>query len=288
MTESAQSAKRIIVTGGNSGLGFHTAERLASAGHELVLAVRNTDRGWSARQRILARHPEAEVSVVELDLASLASVREFASHVAETFGGWDVLINNAGVTLTVNRQFTKDRFELQFGTNHLGHFALTGLLLPMMTDDARVVTLYSAAYRWGRIRFHDLRWDNGYTPMRAYSMSKLANLLFARELHRKSEREQLPLRSIAVNPGWALAANPDARALRRLRETMAGDVGEAAAIVAWAANDDSVPAGALVGPSGLLRIKGEPSLLPEPRIRDEEAIARRLWLYSSQLTRVSW
>jgi len=286
--ENAATAKRIIVTGGNSGLGFHTALRLAGEGHSIVLAVRSTDRGWTARGRILAQFPQAEVSVVELDLASLASVREFASHIYSTIGTWDVLINNGGVMLTPTRQFTKDRFELQFGTNHLGHFALTGLLLPMMNPGARVVTVYSMAYRWGAIRFHDLRWDNGYTPMKAYAMSKLANLLFARELHRKALREGLDLRSIAVHPGWALSAKPNARFVRRMQQALAANIEDAAAVFAWAASDPTVPPGALVGPDGLLGISGEADLLPDPRIRDEESIARRLWLYSGQLTRVTW
>src|SRR6266540_2213054 len=181
-----QTGRTAVVTGANSGLGLVTARELARAGASVVMACRNLDKGHAAVEAIRSEVSEAQVQLDELDLASLASVRSFADRYTATHDGLDLLINNAGV-MAPPRRLTADGFELQFGTNHLGHFALTGLLLPQLEgrEDARVVTLSSTAHRTGRIAFDNLNGDRHYFRWRAYGQSKLANLLFALELDRR-------------------------------------------------------------------------------------------------------
>ena len=181
------SGRTALVTGANSGLGFHTARALAAHGADVTLAVRNVDKGSQARDLIRAATPDARVSVEALDLASLASIRAFADQWSAAHpDGLDLLINNAGVMATPRRT-TPDGFELQFGTNHLGHFALTGLLLPALVarPRSRVVTVSSGAHRFGRMDFDDLMGHRRYLRWRAYGQSKLANLLFTAELQRR-------------------------------------------------------------------------------------------------------
>src|SRR5436189_548578 len=176
-----QHGRTAVVTGANSGIGFFAARELARAGARVVLAVRNAEKGAEAARAIQAGVPSAEIEVGSLDLGSLASVRDFAEWFAREHEGLDLLVNNAGVMAAHPRQATADGFELQFGTNHLGHFALTGLLLDRIRD--RVVTVASGAHRLGKIRFDDLNWDQGrYQRWSAYGQSKLANLLFTYEL----------------------------------------------------------------------------------------------------------
>ena len=234
-------------------------------------------------------HPTATVDVLPLDLASLASVREFAATFATTFGSWSTLVNNAGVLPQKERRFTVDGFELHFGTNHLGHFALTGLLLPFAGPSARVITVTSLAARFGRLRFHDLRFDHGYRAMRAYAASKLANLLFARELDRKAAREGLDLVSVAAHPGYSIERD-SLRSFRRLPERLAiaQDYAAGAAPNVRAVTDRALDGGELIGPDGLAQTRGAAAIVSAARIRDEEALATRLWRFSGQLTRVPW
>ena len=196
-----QSGRTAVVTGANSGLGLVTARELAARGARVVLACRNTAKGEEARHAIEVVVKDAELSVEELDLASLDSVRAFAER---STGGIDLLINNAGVMATPRRR-TAEGFELQFGTNHLGHFALTGLLLGELEgrEDARVVTLSSGAHRMGRISFDNLGGDRRYFRWSAYSQSKLANLLFALELERRLRAGGSNVKSLAAHPGYA-------------------------------------------------------------------------------------
>jgi NAD(P)-dependent dehydrogenase (short-subunit alcohol dehydrogenase family) len=181
-----QTGRTAVVTGANSGLGLAAARALAAAGADVLLACRNTEKGEAATASIRADVPAAAVTVEELDLSSLASVREFAARFAASHDGLDLLINNAGVMAPPRRE-TADGFELQLGTNHLGHFALTGLLLGQMQgrEDARVVTVSSTAHKFGRINFDNLQGERRYFRWNAYGQSKLANLLFARELDRR-------------------------------------------------------------------------------------------------------
>ena len=200
-----QSGRTVVVTGANSGIGFHAARGLAGAGADVVLAVRDSERGEAAAQRIRADSPDARLTVMALDLADLASVRAFAAaHAERRPDGLDLLVNNAGVMALPYRR-TADGFEMQLGTNHLGPFALTGLLLESLLrrPQPRVVTVSSGAHRSGKIAFDDLQSERRYRKWRAYGQSKLANLLFAYELHRRATGAGLPLRSVAAHPGWA-------------------------------------------------------------------------------------
>ncbi|MEA2123933.1 MAG: hypothetical protein QOI80_715, partial [Solirubrobacteraceae bacterium] len=196
-----QSGRTAVVTGANSGLGLVTARELARAGARVVLACRNTDKGDEAAAQIRGDVAGAKVAVAKLDLGSLDSVRAFASGYT---GDLDLLINNAGV-MAPPRKETADGFELQFGTNHLGHFALTAQLLARMEDrdDARVVTLSSGAHRIGKIEFDDLQRERHYNRWRAYGQSKLANLLFALELDRRLRAAGSGVKSLAAHPGYA-------------------------------------------------------------------------------------
>ena len=201
-----QSGRTAIVTGANSGLGLSTARELARHGATVVLACRNLAKGQTARRAIETSVPKARVRVAELDLGSLASVEEFAGGFAAEQGeqGFDLLINNAGVMAPPRRE-TSDGFELQLGTNLLGHFALTGRLIGLMEghDDARVVTLSSNAHKMGRIQFDDLQSERGYRRWNAYAQSKLGDLMFALELDRRLRAADSTVKSVAAHPGYA-------------------------------------------------------------------------------------
>ena len=198
-----QTGKAAAVTGANSGIGVHTALELSRAGARVVDAVRNEVKGKAAIRRLLAEVPDADLHLGLLDLADLGSVHRFAAQVLDSTGPPDLLVNSAGVMAVPQRLTTRDGFELQFGTNHLGHFALTGLLLPglLTRPGARVVTVSSLAHEQGRIHFGDLQGEQGYGPWTAYSQSKLANLLFALELDRRARTRGLDPLSVAVHPG---------------------------------------------------------------------------------------
>src|SRR5437763_8838280 len=199
-----QGGRTAIVTGANSGLGLATARALARAGARVVLACRSGDRGAAALQQILDAVPQANAELSLLDLGDLSSVRDFTGRFAGGHDGLDLLINNAGIMATP-RRLTADGFESQLGTNHLGHFALTGLLLPRLNSRPapRVVTVSSVAHRIGRIRFDDLQGERRYGRWSAYGQSKPANLLFAVELERRAATAGLALRSMAAHPGYS-------------------------------------------------------------------------------------
>src|SRR5262245_11659960 len=197
-----QSGRTAVVTGANSGIGFETARALAAKGARVVLACRSEEKGREAEQRVRAAVPRGDVRFEPLDLGSLASVRAFAEKLRAAESRLDLLVNNAGVMMTP-RGKTTDGFETQFGTNHLGHFALTGLLLPSIrvTPRARVINVSSAVHFIGRIAFDDLQAERSYAPTRAYGQSKLANLLFTRELERRLEAARIDALSAAAHPG---------------------------------------------------------------------------------------
>ncbi|MGW4159122.1 oxidoreductase [Streptomyces sp. NPDC004788] len=281
-----QTGRTAVVTGANSGLGLATATALAAAGAHVVLAVRDTKRGEAAAQAV-----NGSVEVRRLDLADLSSVREFAD-------GWhgdlDLLINSAGV-MNVPEGRTKDGFETQFGTNYLGHFALTNLLLPHITD--RVVSLSSTAHKSPgspRIRFDNLDLTGEYDPMTAYSQSKLAMLLFTLELQRRLAAAGSPVRALAAHPGWAatnLQGN-DASTLRRLffrlgNKFIAQD-GQAGALNSLYAAVQDLPGGSFVGPDGMFEMRGTPALAGRSAAASDPATARRLWTVSEELTGVTF
>jgi NAD(P)-dependent dehydrogenase (short-subunit alcohol dehydrogenase family) len=289
-----QSGRTAIVTGANSGLGLVTARELARAGARVVLACRNTEKGERALSDCEASAIGAEVELEQLDLASLDSVRAFAERFRAGHEGLDLLINNAGV-MAPPRRHTADGFELQFGTNHLGHFALTGLLIGALEgrDDARVVTLTSNAHRFGRIAFDNLGGDRHYFRWRAYGQSKLANLLFALELDRRLRAAGSTVKSLAAHPGYAATnlqfAGPpavDAAVMRVLNRLVAQDEEMGALPSLYAATEPGLEGGTFVGPDGFLEQGGHPKRVsPNSAARDAE-VARRLWEVSEEMTGV--
>ena len=287
-----QTDRVAIVTGANSGLGLVTARELARAGARVVLACRNLEKGHTAIEDVRAAVPDAQVQLEELDLASLASVRGFAGRFEETHDGLDLLINNAGVMGTPRRR-TADGFELQFGTNHLGHFALTTALLDRMEgrDDARVVTLSSTAHKMGRINFDNLNGDRHYFRWNAYGQSKLANLLFALELDRRLRASGSTVKSLAAHPGYAAtnlqSAGPPLvdRLVMVASNALIAQSDEMGALpTLYAATQPGLDGGTYIGPDSLREQRGHPTIVqPNARARDPET-ARRLWDVSERLT----
>ena len=289
-----QAGRTAVVTGANSGLGLITARELARKGARVVMACRNMAKGESALGEVQAAAPGADVELAELDLGSLESVRGF---VAGRDGALDLLVNNAGV-MAPPRGETADGFELQFGTNHLGHFALTGLLVGAMNgrDDARVVTLSSGAHRMGHMDFDDLQWQSSYSRWRAYGRSKLSNLIFALELDRRLRAAGSAIKSVAAHPGYAAtnlqsAAPPflDRMIMVVSNVVLAQSAEKGALPQLYAATDPGVKGGDFVGPDGFQEQRGHPQLVtPHNREAYDEDIARQLWEASEELTGVSY
>ena len=289
-----QSGRTAVVTGANSGLGLITARELARAGAEVVMACRDTAKGEAARAEIAGAVPNAQATVSALDLGSLDGVRAFAERFRAEHDALDLLVNNAGV-MAPPRQTTADGFELQFGTNHLGHFALTGRLLDLMRDrpDARVVTLSSGGHRIGRIPFDDLQRERHYGRWRAYGQSKLANLLFAFELDRRLRAAGSSVRSLAAHPGYAAtnlqaAAAPRLdRVVMRVTNRLFAQSAEMGALpTLYAATYPGLEGGVYIGPDGLAEQRGYPEVVGTSSAARDEEVARRLWEVSEQLTGV--
>lgn len=295
----SQSGKTILVTGANSGIGYQAALELARHGGRVILGCRNAIKGEAAAERIRGAVPDAQVESVTLDMASLASVRDVATAFVGQGIALDVLINNAGVMALTNRELTVDGFERQFGTNHLGHFALTGLLLPALkkSSAARVVTVASLAHRNGRMVWDDLQSERKYVPWDAYNSSKLANILFAKELDRRARSQGLPLLSIAVHPGISRTnifengpgtSDLKARLVRILSPVLTQDDAMGALPTEYAATAPGVEGGVYIGPSGFGEFRGYPKVVtPKAQALDPEAGAQ-LWKVSEQLTDVHY
>ena len=276
----SQTGRTAVVTGATSGLGLATARALAAEGARVVLAVRDVDRGAAA-----AAGMSGAVEVRRLDLADLESVRAFAA-------GWDgpldVLVNNAGIMMVPAAE-TVDGFEMQFGTNHLGHFALTNLLLPQVTD--RVVTVASTMHRSGSIVLDDLNWQRRpYSPERAYGQSKLANLLFTLELQRRLHAAGSPVRATAAHPGWSATnlqsrtGDPVRHALMKVGNTVVATTPEEGSRPTLFAALADVPGGSYAGPGGFLGRRGTPALVGRTVAASDPDLARRLWTASAELT----
>jgi NAD(P)-dependent dehydrogenase (short-subunit alcohol dehydrogenase family) len=278
-----QTGRTFIVTGANSGIGLGAARVLAAKGAHVILAVRDTAKGETAAEEI-----GGDTHVRRLDLADLASVRAFADATTDSI---DVLINNAGV-MNVPLARTADGFEMQIGTNHLGHFALANLLLPRITD--RVVTVASGAHRYGKIDLEDLNSERGYRRHMAYGQAKLANLLFMAELQRRLAEIDSPVRSVGAHPGWA-ATNLQTRSGNRVEDTLmaignrllaqSGDMGAEPTL--YAATED-IPGNSYVGPDGRFEMRGHPMLVGRSGAATDEATARELWDLSERLTGVTF
>jgi NAD(P)-dependent dehydrogenase (short-subunit alcohol dehydrogenase family) len=289
-----QTGRTAVVTGANSGLGFHTSLELARRGAHVVMACRNLDKGRAAEEQLRGEAPDAEVELRELDLADLSSVRAFADEL--DVEALDLLVNNAGV-MALPRRETADGFEMHFGTNHLGHFALTGLLLGRLlaADDPRVVTVSSNAHKTWHVNFDNLQGDRKYFRWAAYGQSKLANLLFALELGRRSGGA---ITSVAAHPGYASThlqfqsaeetGNRIDAVMNKLANRVLAQSDAMGALPSLYAATMDLPSGSYVGPDGPGEFHGHPKLvMPTGRARDEQDAAR-LWDVSEELTGVTY
>jgi len=294
------TGKTMVVTGANSGLGYEATLELARKGAHVVLACRDTGKARAALEAITRECPSASLEPAALDLASLESIRAFARDFQARHAKLDVLCNNAGVMAIPHRR-TADGFEMQLGTNHLGHFALTGLVLERLlaTPAARVINVSSNAHHFGRMRFDDLQLEHGYGKWRAYAQSKLANLLFTYELQRRADAKGVRLLSVACHPGYA-ATNLQTAGPRMegsaLMERLAGfgnrlfaqSAAMGALTALYAAASPEVRGGEYIGPDGFAEQSGYPrKTRSNSRSYDEDA-ARRLWEISEQLTGVRY
>ncbi len=292
----SQTGRTAVVTGANSGLGLATARELARAGALVVLTARDRSKAESAQDLILAEVPSAQLDGRVLDLADLSSVRDFAAAVATDHPRLDLLVNNAGVMMPP-RSETADGFELQFGTNHLGHFALTGLLLDALSSSpaARVVTVSSVEHRPGGIDFDDLRSERSYSPRGAYQRSKFANVVFGLELDRRLRETGSSVISVLAHPGYSdtnLQRTGPTGAMRAILEVgnrlLAQGADQGSLPQLYAAAAPGVEGGQFIGPDGFQQLRGSPKLVrPVERATDEE-LGKRLWQVSEELTGVSY
>ena len=293
-----QTGRVVLVTGANSGIGLEAARMLAERNAAVVLACRTRAKADAARRSILADAPTADVSLVDLDLSSLASIAGAAGECRERFGRLDLLVNNAGVMATPYQR-TIDGFELQFATNHLGHFALTGHLMPLLlaTPASRVVTVSSLAHRMGRIDFDDLQSERRYRAWGAYGQSKLANLLFTLELQRRLDAIGADTIAVAAHPGISdtnLVGSTGGIAGRLMSLTrpfakvFSQNAHAGSLPTLRAATDPDVRGGEYYGPDGFLEQRGTPTLVETTSAAKDAAVAERLWQVSIELTGVAF
>ena len=285
-----QSGKQALVTGANSGLGYEVSRALALRGATVLMACRNLKKGEEAAANIRGENPKGEVRLMELDLADLRSVKQFSQKFHSEYDHLDLLVNNAGVMAMPYGQ-TADGFELQFGINHLGHFALTGLLIDLLenTPGSRIVTVSSYGHWFGRINFGDLNGKNFYQKWMAYAQSKLANILFAFELQRRlSQKGKTPI-SIAAHPGYAHTNLQQHTALFSFLNPIMAQSQEMGALpILYAATRPDIQGGEYIGPDGFLGQHGYPHKARSSRSSHDEKTADRLWKVSEQLTGVTY
>ncbi|ANU26159.1 oxidoreductase [Planococcus versutus] len=289
------TGKTAIITGANSGIGLEAATVFADRGAQIIMAVRNLEKGKAARNSILDANSAALVTVIKLDLADLASVRSFAESFTNQYDSLDLLINNAGV-MTPPYSKTKDGFELQFGSNHLGHFALTGLLLPVLkkTPHSRVVTVSSLAHKGAKIDFDNLDGTKGYKAMKFYGQSKLANLLFAQELDKRLKEHNLQPMSIACHPGisatnlFKFGKRDAPKLMKSLMHNFLQPPAMGALPTIYAATDLRLTGGEYIGPDGKGQRKGYPTLDTPHASASDHAVSQKLWEVSEKLTGVQF
>jgi NAD(P)-dependent dehydrogenase (short-subunit alcohol dehydrogenase family) len=288
---SNQEGKTIIITGATSGLGKEATKILAGKNATVVMAIRNTKKGESVAQEIKIAFPKAKIDVRKLDLNSLKSVEAFADGIKASYDRLDILINNAGV-MACPFSKTEDGFEIQMGVNHLGHFALTGHLMPLLkkTKASRIVATSSVAHRQGDINFDDVNWEERkYVTAKAYGDSKLANLYFAYELARKFKDDSNAPTVTAAHPGWTSTdLQRHSLIFRVLNPIFSQNVENGALPTLRAAIDDSAQSGDYYGPSGFMEIKGSPVVVKSNKMSQNEANAKRLWELSEELTSIRY
>jgi len=292
--------KIAIVTGGNSGLGLETVRVLALKNCKVIMASRNIEKASPAKDRILTSFPNADIEIMQLNLADLTSVREFAEKFNSKVSSLDLLINNAGV-MDIPYSKTKENFEMQLGTNHFGHFALTGLLLDklLQTENSRIVTLSSMIHKYGNINFNDLNSENKYSSWGAYAQSKLANLLFAYELQRKFEKIDTSTISVAAHPGYTAtnlqmvgaelrSSSIQEKVMSFMNKYIAQKIEMGALPTLYAATADDINGGDYVGPEGFMEMSGYPKKVSSSERSHSKPIAERLWMESEKLTGVTF
>lgn len=289
----SQKGKLAVITGATGGIGYETARALCASGAEVIMAARNPDKGREAVRKLKLSAPDALVAFEKVDLASLPSVRAFAQRLVARKRPLDLLINNAAVMTPPVRLETDEGWELQFGTNYLSHFALTGWLLPLLrrTGTARVVTLSSIAARNGAIDFDDLQADRDYQPMKSYSQSKLACLLFACELQRRSDAAGWGIDSLAAHPGISrtdlipngAGARSAAGLVRRFLWFLFQPAAQGALPTLFAATSPEAKGGGYYGPAGIAELRGAPAEAAVPKRASDLTAASRLWEISERL-----
>ncbi len=283
------SDKLILITGANSGIGFEAAKILLSKGAHVVMACRSPEKGNKALSELKAAFPQAQVELMQLDLASLDSVKAFADEFKKQYSKLDILINNAGVMAPPFGK-TADGFEMQFGTNHLGHFALTGYLLPLLekAEAGRIVVVSSIVHRMGRINFANLNAEKRYFRWAAYSQSKLANLIFAKELQRRLERQGSRVKAVAVHPGYSSTNlqryTPGGSLMNRIAQSQQ----QGCLPTVCGATSEQIKGGEYIGPDGWFELKGQPEIAYVAKAARDEQVARKLWDVSEQLTGVHY
>ena len=291
-----QTGRVVLVTGGNSGLGFHTCRMLAAKGAQVLLASRSSLRGDQARTEILHSLPDAKLETVDLDLADLESVQRCAGNLRNELSSLDILVNNAGV-MAIPRQETVQGFERQFGVNHLGHFALTGALLPLLlgTPGSRIVNISSMAHRSSRMNFSDLHGQRKYRAFGAYAQSKLANLLFTLELQRRLETKGSGAICVSAHPGfaatnlqYAAAREKGSRSelilMRFLNALLSQSAEQGALPQLYAATAPDVSGGDYIGPDGWMQMRGYPKKHRAKETAYDEKAAQELWRLSVEMT----
>ena len=290
---ASQKGKTAIVTGANTGIGFETAQALVEKNAHVIMACRNLQKAQVAKANILTKFPKASIEMIQLDLNSLQSVRDFVTEFSKNHQKLDLLINNAGLMIPPLMR-TKDGFESQLGVNYLGHFLLTGLLLPVLEKGARVISLSSIAHRNAQINFKDLNSEKSYSRFKAYGQSKLACLMFAYELDRRLKKKGSTVKSIAAHPG---VSNTElARYVPKvfyfllypLFMMMTQSPENAALPSLYGALVEDLKGGEYIGPTSRNEMKGKPGIVgSEPQSHDEEA-AQKLWEVSEELTNIHY
>lgn len=295
-----QSGKVAIVTGANSGTGYEVSKALASKGTEVILACRDVEKGESAVEKIKKEFPKSSLKVMVLDLAELSSVKNFSQLFRENYKSLDILCNNAGIMATPELK-SKDGFELQLGTNHLGHFALTGFLMDriLKTPKSRIVNVSSSAHMSGKIDFDDLMKEKEYSRFSSYSQSKLANLLFSNELQRRLEAKGHSAISVGAHPGLTatnLATSGPGygrgRILKSIISFVTKLIGQSAAMgalpILYASTSIDVNGGDYIGPGGFRGIRGYPKKVESSKESHDQEVARKLWDISTELTKTKY
>ena len=284
-----QIGKTIIVTGANTGLGFETSKALAAKGAKVILACRDEHRGQAALERIQKENPRADLELMRLDLSSLQSVREFSESFLSQNDRLDILINNAGV-MTPPEAHTTEGFELQIGVNFLGHFLLTALLFDRLqqTENARIVTLSSLMHRPGKIDIDSFLGPDKYKPWREYSQSKLACLMFALELQKRLEANEIPIKSMAAHPGGTKSDLQRHSLMSRMMGFLLMETSQGALPTLYAATEPNLKGGEYIGPNGWFELGGHPAPSKIAKQAHDTETSKQLWEAAEKMCGVSF